>query len=317
MNKHFLAIFLAMLFLPCASLAEMAVHFLDVGHGDCAIIQCDGHTMVIDGGSAGKSDLLFSYLQNLQVSSVEAVVATHPDADHVGGLPAVFYASDVQRLYVSTLDSQAERHTKLVEIANGSGVPVIVPMDGESFRLGEATITFIIPQVEEPSDNDLSLVLLAQYGENRFLFCADIEKEVENLLLGSGVDLAADVMKIAHHGTDASSSMQFLLSVSPKYAVVSGNSRYSSPTDEVSAKLMACGATLLHTMQNGNIVFMSDGENITCETENNFVGNINSRVFHRDTCPSADSIKEGNRQILYTRENAVQAGYKSCKNCDP
>lgn len=315
--KKILSFIVYLIFTCSFALAEFSVHFLDVGHGDCAIIQCDGHTMVIDGGSAGKSDLLFSYLQDLQVSSVDAVVATHPDADHVGGLPAVFYASDVQRLYVSTMDSQAERHTKLVEIANGSGVPVIVPMDGESFRLGEATMTFIIPQVEEPNDNDLSLVLLAQYGENRFLFCADIEKEVENLLLGSGVDLAADVMKIAHHGTDASSSMQFLLAVTPEYAVVSGDSRYSSPTDEVPAKLMACGATLLHTMQNGNIIFKSDGKNITCEAENNFVGNINSRVFHRDTCPSADSIKEDNQQILYTRENAIQAGYRSCKNCEP
>lgn len=315
--KKIISFVLSLVLCCSVSLAEMTVHFLDVGHGDCAIIQCDGHAMVIDGGGAGKSDLLFSYLQALKVSTIDAVVATHPDADHVGGLPAAFYAADVQRLYVSTVDSQAERHTKLIETANGLGIPVIVPMDGETFSIGEATITFVVPQIENPDDNDLSLVLIAQYGESRFLFCADIEKEVENSILGREIDLSADVMKVAHHGTDASSSMQFLLAVSPQYAVVSGNSRYSNPTDEVPAKLMACGATFLHTMQNGNILFKSDGQNITCQTENNFIGNANSRIFHRDTCPSADKIDEDNRQILYTRESALQAGYRACKNCDP
>ena len=111
------ALLLWALLLPAAALADMTVHFLDVGHGDCIVVQCDGSVMVIDGGSSGQSQLVYAYLTELGVTQVEAVVATHPDNDHIGGLPAVFHRADVAVLYTPVLTDENARFVKLLEAA--------------------------------------------------------------------------------------------------------------------------------------------------------------------------------------------------------
>lgn len=296
------------------ALADLEVHFLDVGHGDCAIVRNGEHCMVIDGGTSGKSDFLFSYLKKMGVKHIDAAVATHPDADHIGGLPAAFHAAEVNTLYVLTLEDENDRHKTLIKTATTKKAEIKVPANGESFELGDAAVSFLVPRTGKTNE---SIIVAVSYGAKRFLFCADATKDAEMLMLDNGDPVAADVIKIAHHGSDSSSSMQFLLAVSPEYAVISGNNRYASPDDEVPSKLLAINATLLHTLQNGHIVISTDGEKISIACEKQYVGNINSGIFHRSSCPSVARMKESNKKPLYTREQAIHTRYDPCKNCEP
>ena len=297
--------------------ADLQAHFLDVGHGDCIIIMCDGAAMVVDGGGAAKSDLLYTYLTKQEITHVQAVIGTHPDNDHVGGLPAVFHAATVGTLYVPIIDHTAERHTVLIEKAHEMGTEIVIPNNGDSFTLGAATVTFYKLPKEAQSDNDLSLVTHIVYGKHSFLLCADIDKDYELALMNGGYDLKATVLKVAHHGSDASSSMQFLAASHPAYAIISGNSQYESPKDEVPAKIIAEGSTLLHTKQNGHIVITSTGEKIKIKTSRNYVGNSGTFVFHEKGCRHVKDMKAKNKSTIYTREQAIATGYTPCKTCDP
>lgn len=247
--------------------ADITMHFLDVGHGDCTIVVCDGSAMVIDGGKPGKSDMVFSFLQSHNIDHVQAVIGTHPDNDHIGGLPAVFHAAEVGVLYVPLLEHEAKRHNTLMRTAQEAGVPIIVPNDGDTFQLGGARVSITVPGVENPTDNDLSLVVRITYGEHAFLLCADIDEDIESMLLETGREVGANVLKVAHHGSETATSPAFLKAVSPTYAVISGNDQYGAAENEVTGRIQNAGITLLHTYFHGSVSITSTGTGITVSTE--------------------------------------------------
>lgn len=298
--------------------ADMTVHFLDVGHGDCAIVQCDGATMVIDGGNSSQSQLLFAYLKELGVTEVDAVVATHPDNDHVGGLPAVFHAAEVGVLYAPVTAHENGRFGKLLAAAAEKAVPVRMLRAGDAFILGGAAVRVISPAEPLSGDeNDWSIVLRVSYGEHSFLFCADAGSRIERQLVADGVALEADVLKVGHHGSDSSTLMQFVLAVSPEYAVISGNTRYDNPDDETVLKLLYGGAHLLHTLQNGHIVMHTDGESLSVASERYYVANINTLRYHRVSCGHLNRMNESHRMLLFTEEEALFRQLDPCDHCQP
>ena len=247
--------------------ADITVYYLDVGHGDCTIITCDGAAMIIDGGRPGKSDMVFSFLRSHGIATIQAAIATHPDSDHIGGLPAAFHASTVNMLYVPILEYEAKRHNTLMRTARDAGVPIVIPKDGDTFQLGGATVTIIVPSVPNPTDNDLSLITRVVYGEHAFLFCADIDAHIEDMLLRDNRAIQADVLKVAHHGSETATTPAFLHAVNPSYAVISSNDQYGAAENEVTARIEDAGITLLHTYHHGSITITSDGSTITALTE--------------------------------------------------
>lgn len=304
--------------LPMTALADMSVHFLDVGHGDCAIILCDGAAMVIDGGNSSQSQLVYAYLQELGVTRVDVTVGTHPDNDHIGGLPAVFHAAEVGVLYVPALTHDGSRFVKLMQTAEEKAVPVQTLRAGDSFLLGGALVEVLSPPDTESSDeNDWSIVLRVSYGEQAFLFCADAGNRIERQLVADGVTLDADVLKVSHHGSDSGTLMQFVLAVSPEYAVISGNTRYDNPDDETVLKLLYGGAHLLHTLQNGHIVFTTDGEEMTVTSQRYYVANINTMRYHRISCGHVGRMSDVHRMLLFTEEEAIFLQLDPCDHCQP
>lgn len=311
-----LTILLALL--PWAALAEMTVHFLDVGHGDCAILQCDGETMIIDGGNSGQSQLVYAYLQELGVTRVDVAVATHPDGDHIGGLPAVFHAAEVGVLYTPVLTHESSRFTKLMEAAETQHVPMRTLRAGDSFPLGGAVAEVLSPaELAGTDENDWSIVLRVIYGERVFLFCADAGNRIERQLVAEGAELSADVMKVSHHGSDSGTLMQFVLAVSPEYAVISGDTRYDNPDDETVLKLLYGGAHLLHTLQNGHIVMSTDGEALTVSSQRYYVANINTLRYHRVSCGQLNRMSDNHRMLLFTQEEAIFRQLDPCDHCQP
>lgn len=317
MGRRILLLLLCCL-LPLTALAELSVHFLDVGHGDCAIVLCDGAVMVIDGGNSSQSQLVYAYLQELGVTRVDVAVGTHPDNDHIGGLPAVLHAAEVGVLYVPALTHDGSRFVKLMQTAEEKEVPVQTLRAGDRFELGGALVEVLSPQDTESSDeNDWSIVLRVTYGERTFLFCADAGNRIERQLVADAVMLDADVMKVSHHGSDSGTLMQFVLAVSPEYAVISGSTRYDNPDDETVLKLLYGGAHLLHTLQNGHIVFNTDGEEMTVTSQRYYVANINTMRYHRISCGHVGRMSDVHRMLLFTQEEAIFLQLDPCDHCRP
>lgn len=317
MKKIILIIVLSLL--PTLAFADLEAHFLDVGHGDCTIITCDGEAMIIDGGIPSCSQQVFNYIKSLGISDLKYAVATHPDADHIGGLPAAFHAANVKTL-LSPIEKHGDsRFATLLKTAQEKDVPLVVTQAGKALSLGEANITVLSPVIQFADTNDLSLVLRLDYGKTSFIFTGDASTAVERDLIARKSDLDADVLKVSHHGSSTGTSSEFVSAVSPQYAVISCA---NMPSVEV---LYALAETrTLITEQKGNVIIQSDGTTLTAKCEktsspqtDQLVGNANSKVVHLSICDSVANMSEKNKRYFDTIDQAESKGYRPCKNCSP
>ena len=259
-----------LLILPDLARADLAVHFLDVGQGDSAIILCDGEAMIIDGGPPGASQFIYSYIKNtLQLQMIDVMVSTHPHEDHVGGLAAVLNAVPVDLIISPTLTWNSKAFNSMLKYAEAQGTPIVKTIDGDSWYIGSALVTVVVCWQEAPLTNDTSIVLRIDYGESSFLFTGDAELMAEYIALESATPLKADVLKVSHHGSRSCSSLEFLAAVDPRYAVIScsQNNSYGHPHQEILDRLKFLGAELYRTDLNGTIICTSDGSNITWQVE--------------------------------------------------
>lgn len=315
---------------------SFAVHFIDVGQADAALVACDGHFMLIDGGNAADSDLIYAYLQNQGADHLDYMVATHAHEDHIGGLSGALNYAQVDTAYCPVTEGSTKVFQNMVKYLEQQGRALTVPEPGDTFSLGSAQVEILGPVKEYSDANNTSIVLRIDYGETSFLFTGDMEAEAEQDLIDSGADLSATVLKVGHHGSDTSSSYVFLREVMPQYAVISvgeGNS-YGHPTETVLSRLRDADAVVYRTDLQGTILAESDGSSVTFRTEKTadaptnptvqppdavqeYIGNSNTQKFHLPTCPSVGDIKETNLVSFSTREDAVAAGYDPCGRCKP
>lgn len=308
--------------------SSFAVHYIDVGQADCALVSCDGSYMLIDGGNAEDSDLVYSYLKNKGVEHLEYIVATHPHEDHIGGLSGAVYAANVGTALSPTAQSDSEYFSNLTRALARQGKSITVPDPGDTFSLGSASVEILGPLKEYDDLNDLSLVLRVEYGSTVFLFTGDMESPAETDLVEAGVDLSATVLKVGHHGSSSSTSYRFLREVMPEYAVISvgkGN-RYGHPTETVLSRLEDAGTTIYRTDLQGTILVESDGSSVTFRPETGdstltpdapYIGNSNSKKFHTAACSSTDAINAQYKVSFDSRESAVSSGYTPCGRCNP
>lgn len=321
---------------------SFTVHFIDVGQADSALVTCDGHSMLIDGGNADDSNLVYSVLQRETEGHLDYVVGTHAHEDHIGGLSGAFEAdtADVTFCPVTEYDSKAFRNFKTRADERGGGITI--PAVGDTFTLGEASVTVVAVNSVPEDTNNTSIVIRIVYGDTSFLFTGDAEQETEEKILESGQDIESTVLKVGHHGSSTSTSQAFLDAVSPTYAVIScgKDNSYGHPHSETLAKLSSAGVEVLRTDELGDIYCTSDGTEVTfsygeyhkdsdtsaAEIEEpqpdtiseTYILNTNSRKFHRPDCSSASQINDANREeYTGTREELIEQGYTPCGYCKP
>ena len=234
-----LCLTLTVVSIPCPvqaadSDSKLEVTFLDVGQADAALIQCDGHSMLIDGGNAADSSKMYTVMKNHKITELDYVIGTHAHEDHIGGLAGALNYASVKTAYapVTTYDSKAfQNFRKAVE---KHGVSLTVPQKDDTFSLGSAECKILA--VNSDSDtNNTSIVLRITFGGTSFLFAGDAEREAEQAILNSKQDIQSTVLKVGHHGSETSTSYLWLREVMPKYAVISvgKDNSYGHPTDEV------------------------------------------------------------------------------------
>lgn len=247
------------------------VHFIDVGQADCMLLECNGNFAIVDGGNAADGQKVVDYLAEQGVESLDLLVATHPHEDHIGGLPYVLENYPVENFWSSEIPYSNGNTTSLLNAAAGQHLTFHVPEIGEVFELGDATITMIGPVHMKYEDvNNISLVLMVQYGDIRFLLTGDMEREAEADLLASGADVKADVLKVGHHGSYTSTSYHFLREVAPTYGVicVGSNNDYGHPHNDPMSRLRDAEVIVLRTDRMYDIVAYTDGQHIEFSWDN-------------------------------------------------
>lgn len=323
----------------------LTVTWLDVGQGDAAVIQCGGQTMLIDGGKPEKSSYIYAWLQQHGLSYLDVIVATHVDADHIGGLSGALNYASVGTAYCPVTTGTTKTFQSFVKYLAQQGKQITVPTAGETFALGGAQVQILGPLHSAEDSNDNSIVLKLSFGATSFLFTGDAERTEEQDLLNAGVNLQSTVLKVGHHGSDTSTSYPFLRAVAPQYAVISvgaGNS-YGHPTEAVLSRLRDAGVTTFRTDMQGEITAVSDGQTVNFSTAKNtaaetlanagagqnagqadsatsasYVLNTNKHKFHLPSCPSVETISPKNRKdVNESREQIISEGYTPCKRCNP
>lgn len=257
--------------------------FLDVGQGDSAVIEApSGRVVVIDGGGIPGRDprdggdpgsrVVVPFLRSRGISSIDLLIATHPDDDHVQGLLAVTERLVVRAVLDSGLPSPpGSPLAQLRALWKAQGVRVHTAQRGQRFELGEGVRLEILHPASpfltgtRSDDNNNAIVARLVYGKARVLFMADAEAEAEESLLNAGLELAADILKVGHHGARTSSSARFLQRVAPQGAIVScgRQNRFGHPHPETLRRLKEQGVTLFRTDQQGALALESQGDAFT------------------------------------------------------
>ena len=334
--------------------SSFEVHFIDVGQADATLVLCDGKAMMIDGGNAADSSLIYSYLKNRDIKHLDYVIATHAHEDHIGGLSGALNFATVTNVFCPTTSYDSKVFESFLKNVNKNGVDIHVPSIGETFVFGSANVKIL--GVNSTLDtNNTSIVLKITYGETSFLFTGDAERDAEEVILEEGFDLKSTVLKVGHHGSSTSTTYPFLREIMPAYAVIAcgKDNEYGHPHEEVLSKLRDADVEIYRTDEFGGIICKSDGKSVefihegkpvqapsepeepTVETpdENEelptvtvpeasadfeYILNTNTRKFHEPTCRSVKQMSDKNKDIfLGTRDELISKGYSPCGNCNP
>lgn len=246
------------------------VHYLDVGQGDAALVCCDGQYLLIDGGNKTDSSLIYSYLEDLNATYLDYIVASHAHEDHIGGLSGALNYASVGTVYCPVTEYDTEAFKDFKKYVEKAGVTITVPEAGDSFYIGSAKAKIIGLNVGS-NENDKSIVLRICYGETSFLFTGDAEREAEEAILCNGYDLGSTVLKVGHHGSDDSTTYPFLREIMPSVAIISvgaGNG-YDQPMEGTLSKLKDADVKVYRTDLQGDIIVKSNGKDVTVEVEKN------------------------------------------------
>lgn len=251
----------------------LEVHVIDVGNADALLVRQEDKAMLIDAGERGDGDEILDYLSSRGVERLDLVIATHPHADHIGGMADVIREVEIGEFLIAYMPEEDTPTTAvyldMLEALVDRDVTVTEAVAGDIYALGTAELTVLAPLTEDDDPNAMSVVTRLSFGENRFLFMGDAEREVERQILQSGRPVSADVLKVGHHGSNTGTHDKFLERVSPDYAILTcgeGNS-YGHPHREVVAKLKEASVATYRSDLHGHIVFVSDGKSITVKTQ--------------------------------------------------
>ena len=254
---------------PTPEPGTLTVHFIDVGQGDSILLDFGDIEVLIDGGE--KSPGVISYIDDYVDGPLEVMVATHPHADHIGGLIAVLGAFEVDEIWLTGDTSTSATYSQFMSAVNSEGAKVFVARRGDTIQAGTLIFNVLHPVNLSGKTNNNSIVLSLSYGQVDFLFTGDAEQEAEASMLMDGIVPDVEILKVGHHGSRTASSIQFLQVARPECAIYmagQGNS-YEHPHQETIINLCEAGAEIYGTDIHGTIVITTDGETYNLLPPNN------------------------------------------------
>lgn len=276
---------------------ELKVHFINVGQADSILVQQGSQAMLVDAGNNPDGNTVKDYLTNQGVKSLDFLIGTHPHEDHIGGLDYVINSFKVGKIFMPKTTSSTKTFEDVVTAAKGKELSFTAPTPGESFKVGDATCTILAPNgsgYEDP--NNYSIVLKVNFGSTSFLLSGDAENISEDEMISKGIDLSSTVLKVGHHGSDSSTTSNYLTKVSPKYAVISvgKDNSYGHPKQSVMDRLKSKGIEVYRTDENGTVVATSNGTTVTFNTKpGSYTGNGSDSGSSSNSSSSGNSAGNG------------------------
>lgn len=280
----------------------LEVHFIDVGEADSALIICGDEAMLVDTGNPDQGTAIRLYMKKQKVDRLKYLLLTHSDRDHIGGAASVISNVGIDNLFMCRYEKDNEVYTNMINEIKYKNMSWSTPEVGSQYTLGDATITIIAPNKEYDNPNDSSIAFVIRHGTNSFIFTGDAEAPAESDIVNNGLDIAADVYYVGHHGSSTSSTQEFLNKVNPKYVVIScaKDNEYGHPHIETMDRLKAMGVALYRTDDQGTIICYSDGKELSFNTE----PSTNWANGNSETNESASTqVKNGNAEESADIEN--------------
>ena len=264
--------------------SKLQIYYFDVGQADSELVIADGQTMLIDAGNNEDGPLLVNYIKGLGIEKIDYLVGTHPHEDHIGGMDDIINNFEIGKIYMPDVTTTTATFQSVLEAISSKGLSITRCEIGNTFGLGDGICTIMSVENEEQSNLNLnSIVIHLAYGEKTFLFMGDAEKEIEDKISWPKVD----VLKVAHHGSDTSSSDKFLNAVKPETAIISvgAHNTYSHPAKSTLDALTKVGAKIYRTDQDGTVLLTSDGKTYNIQTFTTALDG-NPSTANKDSSPS-------------------------------
>ena len=302
------------------SVDEGKIHFINTGNSDAILIENQGYFAMIDTGDTDDDVKVKSYLQKQGVKRLEYLVLTHYHADHIGGADTLLSDFEVGTTLVPNGDANTQVYRDYINALSHKGLKPSVPLEGAKFELGSATLTVYNTAGGNRNENNNSLVVVYENGEDRALFTGDAEAEVENQLSIGDIEL----LKVGHHGSKTSSSPSFINQIQPEYAVIlTGQpNQYGHPHQETLSLFESKGIPVYRTDEQGDIVFTSTGHGFETElspgsytpgqsSSNSSTNDSNTSTNHSSS--GSTNYKDDNPNGIYNQEStAPKESYKNC-----
>ncbi len=259
---------------------DLTVYFFDVGQADCSLVLLpDGKNMVIDAGNNSDGLLIADFLRNKGIETIDYLVLTHPHEDHLGGADVLINSFGLGEVYMPKIKDSLVPTTKTYEEVLDALVEKQVKVNAAQNGMkiienNNLSVVCFSPFKEYSELNNYSIVVRLDYGETSFLLTGDAEAMNEKEMLNAGCDLDTDILKVGHHGSNYSTTTDFLRAVTPEYAVISvgeGN-RYRHPDTKIVDRLYNYNTkTVYRTDLNGTVIAETDGKTYTLKTDKNIM----------------------------------------------
>lgn len=238
--------------------SKLNIFYFYVGQADCTLIINEGKTMLIDAGDKTDGKLIANCLKQLGIEKIDYLIGTHSDNDHIGGMIDIVNNFEIQNLYMPHREANNQSYIELKENINIQKIEI-----NDIIKIGESTaIVKWVDNEEKYSDNNSSIVLQLNYKDKKYLFTGDIETKVENELIKQNTLEEIDVLKVAHHGSNSSTSEKFLNAIKPKSLIISSGSTYNKfPNVECLKRILKLvnKENIFITQRDGTIWITSDG----------------------------------------------------------
>ena len=251
---------------------KMIIHYIDVGQGDCILIQVNNKNLLIDSGPSSNRKDLLNYLEKLNIKKFDYIIATHPHEDHIGNMDTIIKRYNIGSFYSPKVITSSTTFENMISALVDKNLKINVLKKGvKGIDLGKNTEIEVFSPLENISSdnlNDYSPIIKITFFNNSFLFTGDAEIPTEDTVLSQNNNLNCDILKVGHHGSSTSTSTDFLISTNPSVAIISvgKNNSYGHPTSETLSLLNSYNIRTIRTDINGTVIAISDGKNINIST---------------------------------------------------
>lgn len=230
---------------------SLKVYYFDVGQADSILIQNNGQNMLIDAGNNEDGEILVNNLKTLGVENIDYLIGTHPHEDHIGGMDDIIYKFKIGKIFMPNVTTNTKTFEDVIDAVAEKELQIETPKENDEFQVGNAKCQILYVGEDKENLNLSSIIIKMEYDNLNYLFTGDTETEIENKVNFGKIN----ILKVAHHGSDTSSSNKFVKEIAPEIAIISvgkGNS-YGHPNNEILKRYEEIGSKIYRTDEVGNI----------------------------------------------------------------